>query len=224
MSYRRIYNFDDFELKEHLNVIISQLEDYISDFEVFGFDAGKLALLKQDLNDFYELSTDNHIRNNNFHLTYTKNKVKKNLYEQLKMMRIRVAMKYGEDSVEFRNLELKKINYQSDNELISIARNVYSNLFLLLPEMSEVGLTSDILESFKNLTDEFENSKNQRNNAANERIEITKARIDIGNKLYNSAKLIAHLAKLIYSSKEQSKAAFYQLPKVKKKSIKVINE
>ena len=224
MNVRRNYNFGDDELKSHINIIISFLDENLSDFELFGFNSVKLDSLKDDLDKFIELRTDRGVKNHNFGLTAEKNIIRNNLIGQMKMLKIRVTMKYGSDSQEFRNLELTNFYYKSDNELIYIARNLHSQLSLLLPEMSDVGLTPEILLNFNNLTDEFENSKNQRNNAANSRLETTQERVILGNKLFDTAKLIAHLAKLIYSKKNPGKAEFCQLPKVTPKKEKKADE
>jgi hypothetical protein len=109
--------------------------------------------------------------------------------EAIRNMALRVEMKWGVSSGQYRRLGISGMNNMPDDTLLFTARRVHTVMTGYLTDLASAGLTQDMLDDFEDLNEAFEVAKNDQQDKTNTRDMSTLERINYANELYN---LVAH--------------------------------
>jgi hypothetical protein len=211
----RNYNMTDGDLCMFASNLVRSMTYDLTELSQFGVTTEKIAAFKALCDDFKTFFKDNYYLGIIEAETQKKNIKMKEVFNTIKYMAARVKLKFGENSVEYRSLNVLKKYYFKENELICKARSMVEVLTNLLPQLTDVGLTQNMLDNFSNLNTELENARNIWLSKLFLRNKMTIERINKGNELYNWIVKYCAIGKVAFSDKDPTSYKCYLIYKSK---------
>ena len=203
--FKRNYRMTDSELcllASNFNFI---LERDLSDMIPFGLSQLKIDGLKAKGDAFEVYHTDEYSRGMQGIATEDKDITTLQLKDAIWQMAWRIETKWGKDSKQYRLLGFNEIYNQPDDSILRIGRHVHDILTQLQPQLVELGLTTEALEDYLELTNTYETALNDKQTAVVERDDNAQVRINMGNELYKEIVTYAELGKKLYGRTNPAK-------------------
>ena len=203
---QRIYNFLDATLCQYTSDLCNILTRDAVDLGLFGITAPQITALKA-LGDAFEVfPPDDALLGDLMVATETKNGLADQVRETIRNMALRVQIKWGTGSGQYKSLGDMGLSKLIEDVLLTTARNVHTRMTGFLTDLASTGLTQDLLDDFEDLNNSFEDSRNEVANKVEERDLKTRERIANGNALYSLVVNYCEIGKRIY---EKTNAAKY---------------
>jgi hypothetical protein len=174
------------------------VERDLADFAAFGVTAEKLDEFRDYIDDFEELVPDGSILADVQHATQQKNLIREQLLESVRNLSLRVELKWGTDSSNYRRLNLSTLTRLSDAELLFAARTVHTRTTDWVTDLTDLGLTLELLNSYNNIIQNFELSLIELSDITADRDIKRVERITLGNQLYQLVLHYTSIGKRIY--------------------------
>ena len=205
----RNYRISDAELCMFVSNLCNTLTRDLPEFESFGLTAEKIAELKA-LGDSFEIfPPDISFVGDIMIATEEKNILRNQILDTIRTMAMRVKLRWGADSGNYKRLNLQNPTLLTDDLLLVTAMNIYSKMTEYLPDLLSQGLTEAMLDDYNILNSQFENSLNILQDAIVQREEKTKERIEKANELYKFTANYCNIGKLIFRKKNPAKYRTY---------------
>lgn len=206
---RRNYNLSDSKLDAIAFNLCHTLSTDIDDLAIYGVTEAKVEEFKNLYREFasYEILVMSYARIN--HKTEVKRALFSDLKDSIKKMALRFQLKWGKKSAQYKKLGLNGMQNLIDDSTIALARRVLEQMRLNFEELTEDGLTENMVIDFENLIIDAEAAKNEQNNALTEKEVKTYERIKKGNELYSLVVKYCEIGKRVYAKKSHPKYKNY---------------
>lgn len=188
----RTYNFSDADLVVKGKEKISFIQRDKTAFAAFGITTSMIAGLETSFTAFAENVTDIEAQNNQIVLTEAKNAKGEELRTVIRNVMKRAELVFGVRSARCKQFGAKGLIRQTDSELFITAKVVVQASTIYLQELTEVGVTTAMLNTIMLLCQDFEKLIDEQKNKIWERSALKENRITEGNMLY--AALIEYTA------------------------------
>lgn len=209
----RIYFNTDSELVAFTKRVCSMLKSDVAYLTEFGITEEKINELNNSASAFAEFPSDDYNIGSIMTQVSLKETNKSLLLIALREMEVRVIAKFGRRSTQHKNLNLTKINYATDDEIATRAKDTYSYLEKIQPELVEQGLTPEVLAALLVTIKAYEDAKIAASEVKKNRLINTRERIEMGNNLYNITRNYCNIAKRALMYNHPNLANHYVLPK-----------
>ena len=198
-DFQRNYNFTDSELCTFTADLCSVMTRDILLLTPYGITALKISDLEDLKSDFEALHSDDYYVGKI--MTATQNKVAKLdiVKEIIRNMSMRVIMKWGENSGQYRSLGITGMNKFTEDKLLNIARDIHTDLTEMLTDLASVGLIQSMLDDFDTAITDLQTARKAQKDAVNLRDTQTENRITKGNELYALVSLYCELGKRVFA-------------------------
>jgi hypothetical protein len=153
-----------------------------------------------------------------------KNELRNKVLETVRAMAMRVKLRWGANSGNYKRLDLQNPTLLTADLLLVTAMSIHSKMTEYLPDLGSLGLTQTMLDEFQSLNSQFENALNKLHDAIVLRDEKTKERIAKGNELYGMAAAYCHIGKMIFRETNSAKYRTYIINRSVSGKAKIIEE
>ena len=202
---QRKYNLSDAELCMFTSNLCTTMTRDLDDLSFFGINQDKIDELKSLGDEFEVFQPDDSYIGDVMIATQDKIAKMEIVKETIRNMAMRVSMKWGENSGQYRKLGITGMNNFNEDKLLAQSRSVHGNISLWLDDLESTGLTQDMLDDFENANEAFEVAKDAQNTAMNTRDNMTELRITKGNELYNLVSTYCEIGKRVFATKSPAK-------------------
>jgi hypothetical protein len=200
-STNRIFRISDAELCMFVSNLCISLTRDLPELERYGLTEEKIAELKALGDSFEVFTTDEVFVAYIGGATEEKNILRNQILNTIREMAMRVKLRWGADSSNYKRLDLQNPSLLNADSLLVAAMSIHSKMTEFLPDLISQGLTQTMLDDFNALNSQFENSLNKLQDAIVRREAKTKERIQNANELYSLAAAYCNIGKLIFKDK-----------------------
>jgi hypothetical protein len=164
----------------------------------FGITAPKIAALKA-LGDAFEVfPSDEVYLGEIMTLVTAKNAIIEQVKESVRNMSLRVALKWGYDSGQYKSLGIYDMNVIAEDALLTCARRVHLLCTEWLVDLTPFGLTQPLLDAFEDLNESFEVAMNDVSSKKSYRDDKAKERVEKGNEIYDLVSTYCDIGKRVF--------------------------
>lgn len=210
-SIKRKYMLTDTDLYSHGGYICGLLREDLTDLQDYGLSEEKITELEELLKEFsrnpFEKESVNDIKS----LISEKGRIRLELVDKTRLMSLRVLLKWGRKSQQYKRLEIDYLTAKTDDELLICSRNVVSKMKEYLPQLLDYGLTQELIDELENLTADFEKINLDIADAKIQRKENTIKRIELGNQVYELLMLYMTIGKNYYYERNSARYKRYKI-------------
>ena len=204
-SIQRKYNLSDAELCLFTSNLCDILNRDLDDLSVFGLTSQKIEDLRELGNEFEIFPSDEVLMAYITGASEAKNAKLAQLKEGIRNMVTRCQLKWGANSWQEKSLSVSGFNNFTDANIFTASRRVAVQMSEFLPELEDNGLTQDMIDDLRNLSEEFENSLNFLNSKITIRDMKTDERIAKGNEIYALVTTYCEIGKRVYAMSDHAK-------------------
>lgn len=202
---RRDYSMLDAELCMFTSSLCDSLTRDLADLAAFGMTAPKIASLKA-LGDAFEIFPPDDVYLGLVMIeTDAKNVIMEQVKESIRNLSMRVELKWGLGSGQYKTLGVVGLNKFSEDVLLATARNVHTRMTAYLADLAAFGLTQQMLDDFEDLNESFEVARNSQLEKMQERDIKTRERIEKGNEIYPFVVQYCDIGKRVYAATDPAK-------------------
>lgn len=201
----RDYGFSDGELKQYADETISSIERDVVEFSERGVTPTRLNTLRQKLNIFDELPTDEILEGIKIDATQDKDTARTNAEIAARSIFVMAENKFGTNSGKYKQFGDAAISRQSDNQFYRTLKTIKTSADKFLLDLAEEGLTQEMIDNLAKLTAFFDKAIDDQNTAIKSRDIATEERIEAGNALYADLVKVCNTGKDIWYNKNEAK-------------------
>lgn len=209
----RNYFYTESQLISYVRILHAFLLDDVEDLTEFGITIEKLNEFKRLINELEDFTSDIEFLGLIRISASVKDEKKSHLIKALREMEVRVTARFGNKSIEHKNLKLLNLERSSDDEIATRAHDTYSYLEKIQPELVEQGLTPEVLAALLVTIETYESAKIAGSEAKKNRLLGTRQRITMANHIFDLARAYANIAKRRFMYDSPARAKRYLLPK-----------
>jgi len=202
---KRGYSFSDGTLAELADELVAYAVRDNAQMIGFGYDAAKLALINAKITAFKEFANDDYFTGLMMEATATKNEAIKSMSIAGQEIVQRGVIKFGKNSPQERALAFTGYAGKTDSEKISACRTTHKFATEKLDDLAGQGLTTAILDAFKDKITAADTALTDKRMAVSERDTAVHDRIKLGNDLYRDLVPLADTGKTIWENTDESK-------------------
>ena len=202
---KRGYSFSDGTLSELGDDLVDNATRDSIQMTTFGYNAAKLATLTAKITAFKEFPGDAYYTGLMMIATATKNNAIKEMGVAGHEIVQRGIIRWGENSAEERTFGFKGYAGMKEPEKINACRDAHKFATDNLDEMTDQGLTEDILEAFKAKIDAADAAFSAKRKSVRNRDAAVDTRIKMGNELYAELVKLAGTGKTIWENTNEAK-------------------
>lgn len=210
---QREYRLTDPELALFTSNLVSDMTRDAAEFNNFGVDSADISTLQSLGNQFEVFPSDEMLEGEAMVATDAKNEKIEQVKEEIRNMAVRVEMKWGENSGQYKRLGIKGMNNMADDTLLFTSRRVHSVMTDYLADLASEGLTQQMLNDYEALNEALESAKNTQHDKINERDVKRVERIVLGNELYSFVSKYCDIGKRIWFKIDPAKYDDYVIYK-----------
>ena len=208
---KRDYTMLDSELCMYASNLCRRLTRDLSSVSSFGITAGSISSLKVIGDAFEVFPPDDAFLGDSMLANQTKNELAEQVRESIRNMALRLQLKWGTGSPQYRSLGDLNVSKANDEILLGNARKVLGRMENYLSELNTTGLVQDNIDDFHDLIESYENSLNEVSNAIELRDRKTKERITKGNELYSYVVNYSEIGKRVFEKTDPARYNDYIL-------------
>ena len=212
----RKYRISDSVLIGEVGRFCNRIADDLPLFEPFGIDQAYIDSIMAVRTKLEDLQSEGYNIGERMEQTMIRKELAGKIVTTIRSMAMRVALKWGEASQEYRQLGSMNLTVFSQSELLRTAKVVHTMMTEYQPNLTEFGLTQAILDEYNAMINQYEANISERIKIEQTRTEDTINRIATGNELYDMLRRTVKVAKLAVPHK----AEFYNMPQPRKKKKK----
>lgn len=202
---QRGFNMPNADLINYSNNLIGFLTRDLSDLSDFGVTAIAITDLQTLKESFADFPTDEEFIGDVGIATQTKNEVADRLRLAIRNITVRAENKWGTDSFRYKKFGVMGMNKFNDRDLYVCAKRVHNVATGFLAELASEGLTTLILDDFKDIYDSFEVTLFNLNEAMANRDKNTEERVNLGNDLYSKVVKYTNIGKQVFENTSEAK-------------------
>jgi hypothetical protein len=202
---RRNYKMSDADLIGLASKVSGTLKMYLEDLESYGITAATITEFDAMRENFLDFQTDNEYMSDMLIANDAKVVLRNKVLEAICGMAMRVKIKWGANSSNYKRLELKNPTLMKNDILLVTSRSIHAKMTEYLPDKCSVGLTQQMLDDFESLNSQFEQSLDAKSDAVVLRDEKKQERIALGNELYAEIIKYCNIGKTVYAQTDYSK-------------------
>ena len=210
---QRLYNMLDAELCMFTSNLCDNLTRDLLDLAAFGMTAPKITALKALGNAFEVFPPEDVYLGYVMIETQAKNVIMEQVVETIRNMAMRVELKWGVNSGQYKTLGVVGLNQFSEDVLLATARNVHTRMTAYLADLAPFGLTQQMLDDFEDLNESFEVARNHQMDKIEQRDIMTRERIEKGNEVYALVVPYCDIGKRVYAATDPAKYNDYVIYK-----------
>ena len=204
-SDQRNYNMTDAELCMFTSNLCNFLFRDVSDLAPYGLTEDKINELK-DLGDAFEVFPVDDVYVGQIMIeTQAKNEKLKLVRGTIRDMALRVEIKWGVNSGQYKMLSIIGMNKYTVDKTLLTARNVHGRMTDYLPDLVDEGLTHDMLDDFSEINEGLEVLRNSQIAKLALRDVKAKERIDNGNEMYKLVTTYCEIGKRVWVNTNEAK-------------------
>ncbi len=204
-TVQRNYNMFDAELCMFTSNLCNFLTRDLNDLSILGLTEDMIDDLKSLGDTFEVFPPDETFVGDLMIATENKNSLRFQLQEIMRTMALRVETKWGANSGKYKRLNPGQISRHIDDIFLTTSRDMHIKMNEYLPDMTNLGLSQDMLDDWADLNEQFELARNAQADAVALRDEKTKERINLGNQVYELVTTYCNFGKRIYEKTNPAK-------------------
>ena len=197
----RKYSIGDAELGIFASNLTHTLSRNLADFAKYGVTQAKIDALGQLASEFIEFPIDDFFMGDVVLTTANKKAKEEQVLEAIREMALRVELKWGDDSPQYRRVGAKGMYDLTPDRLVSKAKSVVQAMTEFQVELVDLGLTTELITALDTLADEYEETINIQDKAMETRVINSEQRILQGNRLYKMVTDFCKMGRKIYRNK-----------------------
>ena len=186
------------------NLILSAIRDLI-DLIKFGMTQVKIDKTQLIRDEFVDMPTDTELLGNQIRRTEEKSQMADILRTDIKNIGSRIMLKFGKKSWQYRTANIGEVSQLVDDKLCRTGYSLVRTATELLAELSDTGLTQEIIDLLKTHTQQFDELIDLKQKAINQRDISTQDRRVKANELYASLMHISETGKATYMGSNEAK-------------------
>lgn len=219
-SNRRNYKITDADLCMFTSNLCITLERDIDSLSSFGLNLSKISELKA-LGDAFEVfQPDIFYQGDVMIATEDKNALRNRVLDTIRSLALRVEIKWGANSTNYRRLEIANLSRLSDDLLLVTSINVHIKMTDYLPNLSDFALTQTMLDEYEDLNTQFKNALNAQADAKVIRENKKVERIAKGNEIYALVNAYCNFGKQTFEKTSPARYNDYIIYSAKSKKAK----
>jgi hypothetical protein len=201
----RIFNFADNKLMLLAQQKIAFMRRDAAAFADYGITEPHFSALETAVIDFENTETDVEALHTQTFITGQKEKKAEDLRIAIRGLMARVALKFPVNSAHYRKFGTEALAQQSDSELLFMAKNVVHVAHQVFDDLTQNGVTQDMLTNIGNLRDELEDLMIALKTAMGDRDIQQEIRIAAANEIYSTLVKYTHTGLFIWSTSDMAK-------------------
>ncbi|MBL0310032.1 MAG: hypothetical protein IPP77_10240 [Bacteroidetes bacterium] len=219
---KRQYKMSDAKLIQTSDNVLGSANRDLAELATYGVDAGKLAVIEGLRDTFDATATDEELMGDLVVATDNRNEAAELVRGAIRPIAARFAVKYGEDSGQYRALRMDSLSQQDVNDLVRTARVVSRRSNLAMADLAGDGLTGAIVDDLNFKNDSLDNLIDVQIDAVKNRDIAVDDRIKKGNELYTAVVKLAEYGKSAWLNVNEAKYNDYVLNESSKKNAQVL--
>lgn len=204
----RDYKFSDGLLKQKADGIVANIERDVAQFTARGITSVRVNAFKGSIVAFDSVSYDDIMLGKIALATEGKDAIAEQLRVAIRTIRTITENAFGTKSSRYSIYRFERLNNTPDEILYRFARSVVeiaTNELVVFPELATEGLTQDMIDTVKDLTDAFDIAIDNILRAQRNRDESAHDRIVLGNTVYREMAKLCNVGKDIFASTNEAK-------------------
>ncbi len=201
---KRVYNFSDGTLIQKTDTLIINIQRDAADFATRGTTAATVSALQDMRDDFDNYPTDPELQGREVDATLKKVSAQRDLTLQIKVVRDIAYDQYKGKGL-YSCFGFKNMDNATDASLHRLAKRTVRVGTTLLPDLTDNGLTPDVLKTVAELDKTFDAALDAQEAAIETRDIATQARVRKGNDLYREFSRLCAIGKSLYASTDEAK-------------------
>ncbi len=186
------------------DLILSAIRDLI-DLAKFGMTQEKIDKTQLIRDEFVDMPTDHELLGDQIRTTEEKSKIADILRTDIKNIGSRIMLKFGKKSWQYRTANIGEVSQLVDEKLCRTGYSLVRTATELLEELTDTGLTQEIIDLLKTHTQQFDELIDLKQKAINQRDISTQDRRVKANELYASLMHISETGKATYQGTNEAK-------------------
>lgn len=219
---KRKYKMSDAKLIQTSDNVLGSANRDLAELATYGVDAGKLTVIEGLRDTFDATATDEELMGDLMVATENRNEAAELVRGAIRPIAARFAVKYGEDSGQYRALRMDSLSQQDVNDLVRTARAVSRRGNLAMADLASEGLTSAIVDDLNAKNDSLDDLIDVQIDAVKNRDIAVDDRIKKGNELYAAVVKLAEYGKSAWLNVNEAKYNDYVLNESSKKHAQVL--
>jgi hypothetical protein len=207
----RLFNFSDAVLITKAQEKISFMRRDYDDFEAYGILNPHITALETSVTDFSNSITDIEALSDKMNITSNKNAKAEELRVAIRAVMSRVQLKYGVHTATYRKFGTDTLSLQTDSDLLITGKRVVRVGHELMSELTENGLTEQMLTAIDGLIHDFEMLIIDMKIKIGERDILQENRVETANAIYETLVAYTKAGQSIWSSRNVAKYNDYVL-------------
>ena len=195
---KRDYTITDSELTVFSQQLCGYITRDISEFTIYGVTAANVTALKA-LGDAFEYFPLDSVYKQNVTLAVeAKDVLREDVQKIVRSMALRVELKWGKNSAQYRSLEIADLSKLGDDAYITRARGVYTHMNTRKADYTAEGLTPEMLTAMDTKIKALDQAIYDANEKLTERKLKSIERIQKGNEIYRLVSRYCEIGKRIW--------------------------
>ena len=211
MSFAQLYRLG--------RLCLSLIEKDAIILATFGIDAAAKTLIEDLVDQSGDFPSDEELLGDAMSAREDRDKTQDMIKECIRSIMSRVKERYGEKSATYRKFGTKRLSAMTDLKLSECASLVTTMAQIYLSELSEKGLTQQMIDDLIALNATFQQQIIITIKAEKARDEATENRIVLGNTLYKKITEVFNYGKTYWASRNGARYKEYVIYKSKKSKI-----
>ena len=205
ITENKIYRIKDSELLARSRSVSDLMKSNIEYFLDYNITIQKVDEFNKQIDEFENMVGRDAILVEYKSATYNKNNLVSELLKLFKEMALRVEIRWGKKSIEYKQLDMAKLYHLSVPELYTKLQTNLRFLQEQLFELIDLGLTQEMLNNFSSKLEELMEIINEQSKYKNMKLDNTRKLRKIGNELYRQLGYYCSIGKNIWKGISPSK-------------------
>ena len=194
----KIYRINDGELIGRSRSVAELMQKNIEYFIEYNITIQKVNEYNKQIDEFESMIGKKAILVDYQSATNSKKNIVNELLKLFKEMALRVEIRWGKKSIEYKQLDMVKLYHLSVPELYTKLQTNLGFLQEQLYELIDLGLTQEILNNFSSKLEELMEVINEQSKSKNKKLDNTRKVRKIGNELYRQLGYYCSIGKNIW--------------------------
>ena len=194
----RDYRITDSELTVFSQQLCGYITRDISEFTDYGVTAANVTALKALGDAFEYFPIDSEFKQDVTLAVEAKDTLREEVQKMVRSMALRVELKWGKNSAQYRNLEIADLSKLGDDAYLTRARAVYTRMNKHKADYAAEGLTAEMLTAMETKLEALDQAIYDANEKLTERKLKSIERIQKGNEIYGLVARYCEIGKRIW--------------------------
>jgi hypothetical protein len=207
----RAFNFSDAVFVTKTKEKIAFMRRDATQFDAFGIDKSAIAALEKKINSFADTITDIEAVGDQTTATALKDAKAEELRVAIRALMSRVVLKFAEGTSKYAKFGTDTLSKQTDADLFITGKRVVRVANMVLTELSEKGLTPDMLTNITALCTDLEDLIVDMKIKMGDRDAIQEERVEAANAIYTTLVSYTNTGQSLWTTSNVAKYNDYVL-------------